>query len=305
VQSSLVIWYLSDGKPGHLNQILGLITALAEITAIESFEIPVAQVKVSFFGWLTGKIKIPEDLKRDESANPDMIIGAGHGTHKALLALSKKTSAKSVLLMSPSLPLPMFDFVCAPDHDRLPFNDNCLSTEGALNRMKPGTKIADSGLILIGGPSSHAKWSSDKILSQVNELVELKEDTNWVLTTSRRTPENFIEKINPKSNLKIYNWHDTASNWLPETMATTEEIWVTPDSVSMIYEALTAEANVGIFDLKILPTRVSMGIEKLVSEKRILCFDCLKSNEKWSDNRVPLNEARRCASWLLKKLEAL
>ena len=301
----MVIWYLSDGKPGHLNQILGLIAALGEITPTENFEIPIEQVKVPFLGWLFGIAKLPQDDKRDTATKPEIIIGAGHGTHKALLALSKKLSAKSMLLMSPSLPLPMFDFVCAPDHDRLPLNENCLSTEGALNRMKPGKKIMGSGLILIGGPSSHAKWKSDKILQQVSQLIEIKADTHWVLTTSRRTPEDFIQKIEQKPNLKIIHWQDTESNWLPETMSTTEEIWVTPDSVSMIYEALTAEANVGIFELKILPTRVSMGIERLVSEKRILCFDCLKSKEKWAEEPVPLNEAKRCADWLLKKLAKL
>ncbi len=298
----MVIWYLSDGKPGHLNQILGLIAALNELTSIESVEIPVNKVKVGFLGWLTGRATLPTGLVTDDLSSPDVIMGAGHGTHKALLALSKKTSAKSFLLMSPSLPLPMFDFVCAPDHDRLPLNDNCLSTEGALNRMKPGEKIAASGLILIGGPSSHAVWNTDEILNQLSELVDIKSATNWVLTTSRRTPDNFIQKIHPKSNLKILSWQDTDSHWLPETMATTEEIWVTPDSVSMIYEALTAEANVGIFKLKILPTRVSMGIERLVSENRILCFDCLKSDMEWSKTLTPLKEANRCASWLVKKL---
>jgi len=299
----LVIWYLSDGKTGHLNQILGLIAALERMTSVESFKIDVDQVKVSFIGWLTGRVQIPESELRQQKGLPNLIIGAGHGTHKALLALTKKTSSKSLLLMSPSLPLPMFDYVCAPDHDRLPLNNNCLSTEGAMNRMAPGDKILSSGLILIGGPSSHAKWDTDAIASQVNQLVEFKPQINWTLSTSRRTPKEFIEKIQVFANLKTLSWEQTDTSWLPETMPSTEEIWVTPDSVSMIYEGLTSAAHVGIFELQILPTRVSMGIERLVSENRILSFDCLKNKSSWPARNTRLNEANRCAKWLLTKLE--
>ncbi len=299
----LVIWYLSDGKPGHLNQILGLISALEELTSIDAYEIPVENLTVSYFGWLTGKVALPENLQADEMKSPDIIIGAGHGTHKALLALSRKTSAKSLLLMSPSLPLAMFNYVCAPDHDRLPYRKNCLSTEGALNRMKPAAKEPSSGLLLIGGPSSHAKWRTNQIISQINHLVEVTKNTNWTLTTSRRTPEDFIEEILQKPNLKIINWQQTDKNWLPEKMSTTEEIWVTPDSVSMIYEAITAQAKVGIFELKILPTRVSMGIENLTYDKRILNFNDWKDGHQWRENSRQLNEAHRCAVWLLKRME--
>ena len=291
------IWYLVDGKPGHLNQLLGLLSALEKKIQIDAHEIAIQDVKANFFNWLLSQVSLPLGI-----GSPDLIIGAGHRTHWPLLALSKKTTAKSLLLMRPSLPLRFFDFICAPLHDQLPEKENFLSTNGAINQIEPSEKIINTGMILIGGLSTHAKWDTDSILEQLYELLNETPNIHWVLTTSRRTPENFIKKIIAQRNLEIVPWQQSEKNWLPEKIATVEQVWVTPDSISMLYEALTAGAKVGVFQLKTIPTRVSIAIQKLIKNNRISEFSVWKMDKKWNIKNTHLNEAERCANWLLKQM---
>jgi mitochondrial fission protein ELM1 len=49
--------------------------------------------------------------------------------------------------------------------------------------------------------------------------------------------------------VEFYSHHDTAPDWLPNLLARAAEVWVSADSVSMIYEALSAGAHVGVLEV--------------------------------------------------------
>ena len=147
----LNIWRFTDEKSGHDSQSNGLCAALGELSSINQFDLPVD----SFINCLRNLLfkKFP---KGNNLPNPDIIVGAGHGTHFSMLTARYIRKGKIIVLMKPSLPLNLFDICIIPKHDCPPEKKNVIETTGALNSIKFNkNKIKQTGLILIGGPSNH------------------------------------------------------------------------------------------------------------------------------------------------------
>jgi hypothetical protein len=299
----LVVWIVSDGKPGHANQSLGLAEALARATAAEIYTLPALPAWRAWLALL---------LKRAPGGSlpaPDLILGAGHATHLTLLAMRRARGGRAVVLMKPSLPRRAFDLCLIPEHDGVAPDDRTLVTEGALNRIRPaphrGTgAAARRGLILVGGVSPHFAWDSDAILLQIKSLLARTPDVQWTLTTSRRTPEDFPAQLPAAANLVVLPHTATSPDWLPAQLAQCDTVWVTPDSASMVFEALTAGADVGVFDLPVNPkSRVGSAIARLADARRVTRFVTWCAHGTLNPNLHPLAEADRCAEWILKWLE--
>jgi mitochondrial fission protein ELM1 len=296
VSEPLVIWRLTDGKPGHMQQTLGLVQAMAARSACNVIDIDLTHERVGLLDLVLGRF--PQGLARHR---PDFIIGAGHGTHTALLAARRAAGGRAVALMKPSLPLSLFDMVIAPAHDGLAAGPRVINTIGVLNPMHPAEKKPDSLLLLFGGPSKHVVWDDAAVLQQVEAvLAAMKPGTNWRLTDSRRTPETLRSVLRERFGERFQAFADCPPGWLAERLAVTDTVWVTSDSVSMVYEALTAGCRVGLLELPEAAgeSRVMRGMQALVEAQRVTAF------AQWSLNRemVPaaqLDEAGRVADLLL------
>ena len=297
LKSPVVIWLLCDGKPGHENQSLGLADALAR-------QVPCEIHRIS----LAGKRGLIHRVKSALAASvgfpkPDLIIGAGHATHFALLWMARKHQARSIVLMKPSLPVGWFDLCIAPSHDfpKPPTTKNLLISRGALNRVAPVSGEKSGQLILIGGPSSNHGWDGEKLITA---LAQITADGHWELTDSRRTPEGFsaeIRKFLPA--IEISPHQETTPEWLPRTLAAAGEVWVTEDSVSMIYEALSSGAKVGLLHVPELgSSRVLRGIEQLVTAGFLTRFSDWEKSRNLTAPPETLREADRCAAEVLKRL---
>lgn len=237
---------------------------------------------------------------RRPACRPDLIIGAGHGTHLTLLALKRFWHAPIVVMMKPSVPLRCFDLCLIPEHDHPPERANVIATRGALNRVRPARKRPGSGMVLIGGPSKNSDWDEARLLEQVGALVHhLPGD--WLLTTSRRTPPSTIEKLRKIKGIDVVSSETTSEGWLPEKLASTEQCWVTEDSVSMIYEALTAGCAVGVLEVPWRTTgRLLRGVMKLKERGFLASFDSW-SGEPLPPKQYEFNEARRCAEIITER----
>ena len=295
----LVVWVVSDGKPGHVNQSLGLAEALARATPTEIHTLPVLPAGRAWLALL---------LKRfpgNTLPAPDLIVGAGHATHLTLLSARRARGGHSMVLMKPSLPRRGFDLCILPRHDGVAPDAHTLLTEGALNRIRPAAaRDASQGLLLIGGTSPHFEWDSDAIQVQIKSILARTPDMHWTLTTSRRTPDDFLAHLPPAANLDVVPHTATSPDWLPEQFAHSGTVWVTPDSASMVYEALSAGADVGVFDLPVNPrSRVGWAISRLADAHRITRFASWCAHEKLNPNTQPLAEADRCAAWILEWLK--
>ncbi len=298
LKTSLTIWLLGDGKPGHENQALGLADAISR-------QIPCEVHSIS----LAGKRGL---LHRIQAANrasavfskPDFIVGAGHATHLALWWLTRKYQARSIVLMKPSLPMSWFDLCIVPAHDfkTTPTRQNIIVTQGALNRVAPPNATPRTGgIILIGGPSGTHGWNGDALL---RELTAISAQGNWQLTDSRRTPTGFVQEIKKHlPNLEIFPHQDTGPEWLPAKLATTAEVWVTEDSVSMVHEALSSGASVGVLEIpRTQPnSRVLRGLDALVSEGFLTPFADWEKTKILKAPPSILREAERSAVRIIQK----
>lgn len=299
----LTIWRFTDGKRGHENQTLGLVEALCRETPCQVETLHVARGWPCLLSWLLGWFPRGKHLPR-----PDLIIGAGHATHWPMLAARRARGGRVAVLMKPSLPLSWFDWVIAPEHDGLGASASLLATQGPINLIQPNTAHdRHSGLMLIGGPSAEYGWNETALLKQIHLVALHHPDTNWQLTTSRRTPAGFLVNLARLglSNVKAVAYEDVPGGWLPAQLARAGQVWVTPDSASMVYEALTSGAAVGCFELPFAkPGRVARGLEKLVREKRLTSFPDWERSGTLQTNNQPLNEAERCARELLQCLKS-
>lgn len=298
----LTIWHFTDGKRGHDNQSLGLVEALCRLAPCQVQTFTIKRGWPQALSWLLGRFPAGRNLPK-----PDLIIGAGHATHWPMLAARRAHGGKIAVLMKPSLPMSWFDRVIAPAHDGLPESPAVINTQGPLNRIRPCTdRDEHKGLMLIGGPSTEYGWSETALLKQIHLVALHRPDISWQLTTSRRTPAGFLANL---AKLGLANVHavapdDVAADWLPEQLAQAGQVWGTPDSASMVYEALTSGAAVGCFELPYArPGRVARGLEKLVHEKRLTTFSDWERSGELAPNDHPLNEAERCARQLLQSLE--
>lgn len=267
-----VVWRFSDGKPGHDNQSLGLVDALQRRIPIETYDIPVRPG--AGLDWIVGRFPAGSLLP-----DPWLILGAGHSTHLPLLAARRARGGRAAVLMTPDLPKSMFDLCVIPEHDRPKPAKNILVTRGSLNRMQATTgEQGDRGLLMIGGPSRHYRWDYGMVLKQISSVIRFSPVKHWVLTTSRRTPAGFAERVrqniyNQNLKLSIFSWRDTTDRWLSEQLGRACCAWITEDSVSMIYETLTARISVGLFAVPPRCNgRVVRGVRNLVSNSTIRTF---------------------------------
>jgi len=283
VNKAIHLWIVTDAKPGHVNQSLGLVEALhRRLPELSWQEIPVMSV------WQTIRFALKQ--KQQKILRPNLIIGTGHRTHLTLLLLSKIMKVASLVLMKPSLPVSWFDLAIIPEHDSPSDRSNVIASKGALNRVQAGVKVENTGLFLIGGPSKHFGWDSQTLSATIKSIVQ-KSPLNWVLTTSRRTPEDTLKELESIENIEVVPCSKTDANWLPTMLAKTKVCWVTEDSVSMIYEALTAGCKVGLIKTPhIKESRLTAGIKALEQSGYLV------TSPEEKTKKVTLAEADRCAA---------
>lgn len=296
---TLNIWKCIDGKQGHVSQSDGLISAIKASHEVAESVIDVRKMPSAFsmlFHWVFRKrpTMLPSNV-------PDLIIGAGHRTHSTLLLAKSLCGGRSVVLMKPSLPLKRFDYVIVPKHDVLQPRVNVIETQGALNAVPfVHDKDLRKGLMLIGGESKHYEWEDERVAQQVKEIVEQDASVSWTLTTSRRTPDSFLQFLEGVP-LAIVPFEETDATWLLNQYEVSGKVWVTPDSVSMVYESLSSGAVTNIFSLSpsAATSRVRAGLEKLVENKTVCSFDDWDQNPKQEQTPVAFNESARVANILL------
>lgn len=288
----LSVTVFDDGRRGHGRQCEGLTAALAEQIPIDVTTVPAPRIR-----------DLPRALARLRRRPPDLVIGAGHGTHLALAACRPLRRPRTIVLMKPSLPVRAFDLVIAPAHDALAPGPRTLTSEGPLCPFPAAQepRAAGSVLVLVGGPSPHFEFDAARLADRLDMLLRARAGCEITLADSRRTPAGLAARLAyERPQLSLVSFEQVPATWLPRTLAATEEVWVTPDSMSMIYEALTAGCRVGLLDLSPTPpSRVVRAVAELIAAGRVATL---------GDGAVipaaraaePFNEARRISQRIVE-----
>lgn len=267
----LTLWLITDNKPGHRSQLQGLAQALAARTTVDLHWIDAPGGRSALTHWLTGRFPPGAGLPE-----PDLILVAGHRTHLAGLAARRAHGGRLIALMRPSLPLGCFDLCVIPQHDNPPARANVVATRGVLNTARPSAeREADKGLFLIGGPSKHHGWDTPGLLAQIDAILAATPAMHWTLTTSRRTPADTEAALLAlrQRGVDVRPVRDTPPGWAMAQVARSAQAWVTEDSVSMVYESLTAGAATGLLAVPRLgETRITAGVAELQKEGLVTTF---------------------------------
>ena len=302
-----------DGRPGHEKQSRGIIQALAGMVAVE-----VVTVDVSALSPLKRIIQLLALLSplswRGEAYPPaDLLLGAGSRSHLAMLLAKKAQGAPAVVCMSPLAFLRRrCDLCLVPVHDGLSEGGNVFCTLGAPNcSVDLRRHRHDCGLIALGGVDrrSHS-WHSEEMIAMAGELVERERQMHWTLTSSPRTPEETARGLARLAELhnhvEFFDYRHTARGWIEERYVDSATVWVSADSISMVYEALSAGCRVGL-----LPVRWERGAAKfrrneelLLHRGLVLPFARWRVGEGWQETDQYFNEAQRCAERILRIWQA-
>ncbi len=298
-QRPWVVWRLTDGKPGHESQSLGLVQALQRLHPVLCEDMPVAGLGLGPLSWVGGRF--PPGVGKPA---PDLILGAGHGTHWPLLCARRVHGGRALALMKPSLPGAWFDWVVAPAHDEMR-GDQVIVTQGVLNAMQPGRKRQGRVLVLVGGVSKHFIWDDARVMAQIDAILAAFPQA--AITDSRRTPEALRNELAARYADFYHPWNDCPPGWLANELAVAESVWVSEDSVSMIYESLTAGCAVGLIGLQRpdkAAGRLVRGIETLVQAGQVVRFDDWHAGRILRPAEPPLREADRVARQVAAGLAA-
>lgn len=294
------IVYVSDGKAGHRSQALGLFKAMQrQYTSTVTFqEISIDDLPVATLlsGVFSHQVKAIQQV-------PTYIFGVGSHTHFRVWLLGQVyKQAKTVILMKPSLPVAWFDYSVIPEHDGMAASKKILITQGALNPIiDEGRHQMGRVLIALGGSSKRHQWNAAKVLQAIEQIVEQNPNSEIILTTSRRTPKAFLAELKQLKNIEkvqIFPVEVTPQGWIFEEMQKAEAVWVTEDSVSMIYEAMTAGCKVGVIQIDRLKEDRITGSVDLILQKGLVS---LSTSSSELTEPSAFKEADRVATYLLTK----
>ncbi|MBJ9937298.1 mitochondrial fission ELM1 family protein [Acinetobacter pittii] len=293
------IVYVSDGKAGHRSQALGLFQAMQRQQPETTFE----EVLISDLPIISLIKTLFSSKKSLFKQVPDFIFGVGSHTHFRVWLLGKIfRKAKTIILMKPNLPVACFDYAVIPEHDGIHADNHVIVTRGALNPIRNENRHQTARiLIALGGSSKRHQWNQNKVLTSVQKIVENNPDAEIILTTSRRTPAELVDILRQQNfaqHLRIFPVDQTPQGWIFEEMQKAEAVWVTEDSVSMIFEALTAGCRVGVMAMERLKDdRITHSVDQMLESKLI--------SQQTSVVQLPqpyaFKEADRVATYLLSK----
>jgi hypothetical protein len=225
-----------------------------------------------------------------------------------MLFKKKRAGGRVITCMKPDWPLAKYMDLCfIPEHDLPREKDNVFITLGPPNTaFDYNSHDSGRGLIVVGGKDKKTHhWHNEKVIRQIRWILKTQTDIAWTISTSPRTPESMTNLLKEMEKdfpgMVFIPFKQTPSGWIEEQYALSKFAWVTADSVSMVYEALSAGCLVGILsvDWKNSENKLARAIKLLEKKNKIVTYENFKCKPGYPEYCV-MNEARRCAEEILK-----
>jgi len=232
---------LSDNKPGHYKQSLGIVDKMPECQ-MEWLEIQFRakwrdnflRVIMCIFGGIPSSVSFTQTLLRwslttstynaiSEIQDVDAVLSTGSSVAAVNLLLGKILGAKTVTCRRPSpIGIRHFDLAILPmlSWEKAKGRDNVCKTIGVPNPISPDTlNIERTQLlqklnlpdrpcigILVGGTDQHEAITIEDAerLDEICKAAAEKMNVQILVTTSRRTPSDVMEYL--KSQFEHADW---------------------------------------------------------------------------------------------------
>ena len=261
------IWVLTDGRPGHISQTLGLAEALAPdpVVKVIGLRAPFRQAS-PFLGWAGGRA-LSADSARVTPPWPKLVITSGRSAIPIALAIKRSSGGitKVVNVQDPGYFRSRFDLIVVPEHDD-EIGPNIMTTVGALGRVT-AQRLAeaaakfDPGLehlpkprvaVLIGGANAVFRTPpavADRIARDLAGIAA--SGAGLMVTFSRRTGADMEATIRTAlEGTQSVIWDGTGDNPYFAYLALADHILATEDSASMVSEAATTGKPISILRLE-------------------------------------------------------
>ena len=290
---------LSDKKPGHFNQSLGIVQNLNECQAVwleiqyrHKWRDNLLRVFMAIFGGISLPTSMIHSLLRScldvtsyaaltEVQEADVILSTGSSVAGINILLGKMINAKSVTCGRPSpIGIRYFDLAILSmlSGKRAEKKENVCNTIGVanpiavdtLNDIKPTIKhtleLKDCPRVgvLLGGTDPYETISVDDAsrLFEICDLVASQLNAEILLTTSRRTPYEVTAYLKAKFQ---------AIEWCP--------LFVTPDSPSDLDDPY--QSILSICDLLIVSSdSFSMVCEAASSGRKVIVLSLSQTKQR-------------------------
>jgi len=290
-----------DGRPGHEKQTRGILHALADLCPLRVEEVYLRQNS-----WLENILMNGDTFL---FADADLLLGTGTATHAPMLAAGLRHRLPVVTVMAPDrLWRWAFALCFVPLHDGVKVAKNIFPTIGPPTPLTDqGRHEAGRGLILVGGadPKSHI-WRDEEIATAIGEIIRREKEISWHISSSPRTPmttETALARLAEQlPNCRFFPYKETPVGWVEKEYHATVQVWVTADSISMVYEALSAGCAVGLIPVSWRKpgNKFQRSADYLAEHGFIrLLADWRTGNRPQSP--PPLAEARRCAEEIVRR----
>ena len=302
---------LLDGRPGHEKQTLGIIQALQARVPVQ-----IVRINVRGFSLIYAVMQIcrllftRSGLSHPKIRKGDLLIGTGSRTHLPLLLYKKQYAIPAITCMTPPVYLRnRFDLCLVPEHDTMSEGENVMLTAGAPNcSVNKGKHRKECGLILLGGVDTKSHhWDSRQVVEMVEKVIKNNSQKHWTLSSSPRTPKDTVDMVKQLvgkyDNIKFFDFRDTPPGWIEEQYDQNSLVWVTADSISMVYEAITAGCSVGIFPMQWVRenSKFKRNENFLLQKGLVTPFTSWEQGNMTQVKNIELNEAQRCADRILEK----
>lgn len=310
-----------DGRLGHEKQTRGVLQALAALTPLEveyrrlpppSFRSGLRDWLALFSSWL-----LPSRPGAESFRTADLLVGAGCYTQIPMLLLQKEyrqrhggPGPRVITFMLPNFPLRyLMDLCFVPQSDRLGPQPNVFTTIGPPNTaVCKGCHERNRGLILVGGIDARSHvWDSAATLERIKTILSREPEKQWTISSSPRTPAAMLEPLRQLASawpqVEFFQAAETPPGWIEEQYALNWTVWVTADSMSMVYEALSAGCRVGLLPVawKKKESLFTRSEAYLRAGNLVVFFAAWLAGENIDQGGRPLNEARRCAEEILRR----
>ena len=290
----VVVWWFRDQLSQSEDQIRGLLKALETQCPLRVYAAPVVGAGKAWRSMLR------RHYPAAELPDPDILIGAGRDAQRAMLAARRARGGRIVTLSKPAWPRWCFDLYIAPTHDGARSSSRMIATRGMLPPpTTPRPKVTGTGLMVIGGPALQYRWSNDELIAQITEIISRHPDCRWYLTTTPQTPpetEGCLQEL-AGQNVFCIPHHEVDPKWLFGRLQDAEQVWLTEDNLSVIYQALTAGAAIGVLNIpRRKPNRELQALEGLV-----VFFPAWQAGTSLHAPQPPFNESERCATEIFRR----
>ncbi|HLK23271.1 MAG TPA: mitochondrial fission ELM1 family protein [Caulobacteraceae bacterium] len=262
MSSTASCWFMTTGEAGFRTQARSLAQALsaAPRELVVGLKAPWDRLPAA----LTPQPLALLDPARERPAPPwpELLIACGRRTAAISMAIRRASGGRTltVQIQDPLAPADRFDLVVAMAHDAI-VGANVIKVETALHDVtaerlaeaaRAWTGRAPAGVgplagVILGDPTAGRPAAAATLLQSLRRLRA--SGARLVVVASRRTPEALIDALASAfaGDPGAFVWDRTGDNPYLATLALSDRIIVTSDSVSMISEALATPHPVEVF----------------------------------------------------------